>query len=346
MVFDDRGLLIHPADVEWALMQFNMPQVTKKLTFVCLNPKNPAIYGEFIKTTLKKIPVEAVDKETYIAMSNKVNDVVKELGLDDSPVVEQFTYDTKEFENIGLKNDLYQVIFSTPYYAFFPPEDEFIKDNVMLFVNGKKAFLKYEYDLEGNRVQSIKAREFVISDGYYYLLNGIDNFMIPRNRFKELGSFIEIENIMNAKQLYEQLGNVRGSEDIYILGEDEAVLDLVDDFTEHTKVLFNDTNAKECIVFQFNDDDLDDLIQEYKPTTDTFKLPNRNYEKRNLLVFVDGYRTTDYVISDDKLVLSKVPDTIEIYVFKKYDYLYLDDNKYNSNSYNFITKNIKRSIFF
>ena len=347
MVFDNNGLLIHPNDIEWALLQFNMPQVTKNLTFVCLNPKKPAIYGELIETTLKRIPVENVDIETYIAMSNLTNDLVNDLGLDDKPVVHQFTYNTKEFEDIDLNNDLYQVIFRTPYFTFFPPEDEFIENNVMVFVNGKKAFLKYEYDLNGNRVQSINNREVVVSDGgYYYLLNGIDNFKIPRNRFKELGLFIETENIMNSKQNFDALGNVKGEDNIYILGEDEAVLDLVDGFDEHTKVLFNDTSAKECIVFQFNDDDLDDLIQEMNPLGRVFNLPNRTYEKKNLLVFVDGYRTTDYEIRGDQLVLSVIPKTVEIYVFKQYDYLYLDDNKYNSNSYNFITKNIKRSIFF
>ena len=132
MVFDDKGLLIHPLDVEWALTQFNIPQITKNLTFVCLNPKNPATYGEFIETTLRKIPVENVTKETFIAISDKANNLVEIMGLDDYPVIDQFTYETKEFEELGLKKDLFQVIFRTPYYTFFPPDDEFIEENVML----------------------------------------------------------------------------------------------------------------------------------------------------------------------------------------------------------------------
>jgi hypothetical protein len=118
--------------------------------------------------------------------------------------------------------------------------------------------------------------------------------------------------------------------------------------TENTIVIHNDENAREAIVFQYNENDLDALIQESNPTSKVFYLPRRTYEKRNLLVFVDGYRTTNYYIAGDTIVLQdkEIPSSIEVYVFKQYDYLYLDKNKYNSRNYDFITKNIKRSIFF
>jgi hypothetical protein len=99
-------------------------------------------------------------------------------------------------------------------------------------------------------------------------------------------------------------------------------------------------------VFQYNPYDLDAVIQEYKPQSRMFYLPNRTYESRNLLVFVNGCRTTNYEIAGDVLVLPELPVTLEVYVFKPYDYLYVDENKYNSKSLDFITKNIKRSIFF
>ena len=217
----------------------------------------------------------------------------------------------------------------------------------MLFVNGKKAFVMYDYDEDGNKFEDPATREFVVSNGYYYLTADMSNFDIPRNRFKDLASFIETDNIMKSDRTYNQIGNIDDTEDVYKLDVVDAIIERLGDLNEHTKVVFNDINAKECIIFQFNDDDLDDIIQRYMPNTNVFYLPHRNYEKRNLLVFVDGYRITDYTLmSDGSLVLKNIPNTIEIYVFKQYDYLYVDENKYNNNSYNFITKNIKRSIFF
>ena len=44
-----------------------------------------------------------------------------------------------------------------------------------------------------------------------------------------------------------------------------------------------------------------------------------------------GKLTKNYYIEGDKLVIDKniILDTIELYVFKKYDYLYITNNKYN-----------------
>ena len=274
MIFDDRGLIVNPNSIIWGYTEFKIPQITKSLTFVCLNPNKPAIIGE--------------------------------MNVEDK--------------------------------TFIPNEDEFFDKTVMLFLNGKKVFVK-----EGD--ESIS--HFLVLNNGYELLDDFENYKITRSEFAVLGELIEENSIIEypARQ-YTALKIIHEENDVYILENNNTIVEDVSDLTEKSIVVYGNENAKECVVFQYNPYDLDAIVQEYKPQSRMFYLPHKQYESRNLLVFVNGYRTTNYEIAGDVLVLPELPTTLEVYVFKPYDYLYVDENKYDSRSFDFITKNIKRSIFF
>lgn len=274
MMFDDRGLIVNPNSIEWGYTEFRIPQATKSLTFVCLNPNKPAIVGE-------------------------------------------------------LDNN---------YKTFIPKEDEFFDKTVMFFLNGKKVFVK-----EGDN----KVSHFLIKNNGYELTIDFEEYRNPRPEFAILGNLIEENYVLEySNAQYTDLKKIHEENDVYVLENNYVVDKDVSVLTEKSIVVYNNENAKECVVFQYNPYDLDAIIQEYKPQSRMFYLPNRTYESKNILVFVNGYRTTNYEIAGDILVLPEQPVTLEVYVFKPYDYLYVDENKYDSKSLDFITKNIKRSIFF
>ena len=201
-----------------------------------------------------------------------------------------------------------------------------------MFVNGKKV---YKDDLEIN------------IENNCYIIHNEDKYTNTRMFTADLGSLTENDIIMMKEHDFLAVGSTNSESDVLFV-ENEILFDDIEDFTQKTDVIYKVANSKECIVYQYNPDDLDAIIEEKLPTSKNFTLPEVGYTKNNILLFKNGIKSTDYSIAGDVLKLTgdDIVDTIEIYVFKKLDYLFVDDNKYNQNCYNFIVKNIKRSIFF
>ena len=245
------------------------------------------------------------------------------------------------------------MVYNKNSYSYYVDEDDFIRNNIMLFVNGKKAFVKYTVDSNGNQLQD-NISYFKIGDNVYTLTN--TGFINDGNEklkiiYRSLGSLCENNYIVDDTGDFNNISIFEGDDNVYIqeevLGEHKHSLSILEELTEDSIVLSGDSSVKTCVVFQYNPKDLDALIQEYQPKQKMFELPHGNYEKRNILVFVNGYQTTNYTCEKNIIVVhSDNIETLEIYVFKPYDYLYVDENKYNNNYYDFTVKNIKQNMFF
>ena len=108
------------------------------------------------------------------------------------------------------------------------------------------------------------------------------------------------------------------------------------------------SRAKECVIFQYHSNDVENIISVRNPETHIFNIPGLDLVTReHLMIFKNGYLTFDYRIAGDDIIFDdKNIQTVEIYRFKKYDYLLIDKNKYNKNQKDFILTNIKRSVYF
>ena len=97
-------------------------------------------------------------------------------------------------------------------------------------------------------------------------------------------------------------------------------------------------------IYQYNKDDIEDIIQIESCNTRFITLPSVAILKENLLVFKSCLQTSDYYISGNTLCFNKTVknEPVEIYIFKPYDYLFVTESSYNKNYSSFIPKNIKR----
>jgi hypothetical protein len=332
MLFDEEGLIINPMSISWGAPEFKIPQFTDKITAVCLNGMQPAIVGDFINTNQVPLLVGMADILDEISLTKLETSIIEDIDITQDVVVDPNSYDTEAIENIGTKDYVYSKISDEKQNALYANEDEFIPENVFMFVNGKKV---YKDDLEIN------------IENKCYIIHNEHKYTNTRMFTADLGSLTENDIIMMKEHDFLAIGNTNSESDVLFV-ENEILFDDIEDFTQKTDVIYKVANSKECIVYQYNPDDLDAIIEEKLPTSRNFTLPEVGYTKNNILLFKNGIKSTDYSIAGDVLKLTgdDIVDTIEIYVFKKLDYLFVDDNKYNKNCYNFIVKNIKRSIFF
>ena len=257
---------------------------------------------------------------------------IEGLDITEEVLRDPYTYRTDLLETIGVTDYIYQKISDEAYDTLYSNNEEFIPENVFAFVNGKKV---YKDDLETNIEKTC------------YIIHNEDKYTNSRTKIAKLGELTEDDIIMLMEYNLDEISDVKGDSGVLYV-ENETLINKLENFTERTNVIQNVTNGKECIVFQYNQEDLDAIIEEKHPSSRFFTLPDVGYTKDNILTFKNGIRTTDYYIVGDKIAFNDngAIDTIEIYVFKKYDYLFIDDNKYNKNCYDFTIKNIKRSIFF
>ena len=332
MLFDNEGLLINPMSISWGVPEFSIPQLTKRITAVCLNGGQPAIVGDFINTNQVQLLVGETNILNEISLTKLDMEVIENIDILQDVVRDPNTYETGLMEEIGTTDYIYNKISDVAQNTLYAPEDEFIPENIFMFVNGKKVF---KDDLEINE------------ENKCYIIHNEDKYTNSRWFTNELGNLTENDIIMMMGHNFSAIGNTDSESDaLYV--KDEILIDDMEDFTQRTDVIHKIENSKECVVFQYNADDLFYTIEEKLPSSRNFILPEVGYMKDNILVFKNGIKTTDYSINGDVLKLNgdDIIDTVEIYVFKKLDYLFVDDNKYNQNCYNFIVKNIKRSIFF
>lgn len=332
MLFDDAGLLINPMSITWGVPEFSLPQLTNRLTTVCLNGKQPAIIGEIINTNQAPSLVGQTTILDEISLNDVDTRVIEQIDITQDVLIDPHTYETGLIESIGTTDYIYHKISEELCATMYSNEDEFIKENIFAFVNGKKV---YHEDIEIN-----------VND-LCYMISNFDKYNSSRMKVVELGSLTEDDLFMFKNHSLSTVASATGTDDIIYI-EDEVLTSSYDYFNQNTEVAYKENSGKECIVFQYNPDDLDAIIEEKLPTSRNFILPEVGYTKNNILLFKNGIKSTDYSITGDilKLTGDDIVDTIEIYVFKKLDYLFVDDNKYNQKCYNFIVKNIKRSIFF
>ena len=332
MLFDEDGMLINPKSIDWSVTTFNIPQHTKYITTVCLNGVKPVIVGDLVKTNLRSIKTSEADILLDVAQSQMNTNKIELLSTQDEVVQEPYTYDTDKLENIGTTDYLYYKISNDAMDTMYVNEDDFITENIFAFVNGKKV---YKDDIT------------IQTDGTCYVISNFEKYTSSRNLYVDIGSITENDVVMNTDEEFYALNTMNGENDVLEL-KDEIQSNIIDDLNQNSLVIYRKNDAKECVIFQYNPNDIESIIEEKYPTSRIFSLPNVGYFKINLLVFVNGIRTNDYYIEGDKIVFPNgvTLDTVEIYVFKKYDYLFVEDNKYNQNNYNFIVQNIKRSLFF
>lgn len=341
MLFDKEGLLINPYNVNWSINTFVAPQLTKEITSVCLNSSMPVIVGYLEKTNQIALLVRFASIEDEISQTKIDMEFIEKLGIEDKVLRNPYTYADGELEKVGVTDFVYQNngepdAFETVYIK----EDEFIEDNVWVFANGKKVF---KDDLVINGVKN------------YYITHNFEKYIGPRIRITDVANITEEDLVMEDTQNSYDLSMATGEMNTMYV-DDVIQIDDFENFTEKTDIVNTIINAKECIIYQYNPNDIEAIIELKNdgktPMMETrrFTLPKKGvyYTKDNLLVFKNGVRTTDYQILGNELKLNgdDTLDTVEIYVFKRYDYLFVDENKYNQKCYNFTIKNLKRSIFF
>jgi hypothetical protein len=341
MLFDKEGLLINPNNVNWSINTFVAPQLTKEITSVCLNSSMPVIVGYLEKTNQIALLVRFASIEDEISQTKTDMEFIEKLGIEDKVLRNPYTYADGELEKVGVTDFVYQNngepdAFETVYIK----EDDFIEDNVWVFANGKKVF---KDDLVINGAKN------------YYITHNFEKYIGPRIRITDVANITEEDLVMEDTQNSYDLSMATGEMNTMYV-DDVIQIDDFENFTERTDIVNTIINAKECVIYQYNPNDIEAII-ELKNDGKTpmmearrFTLPNKGvyYTKDNLLVFKNGVRTTDYQILGNELKLNgdDTLDTVEIYVFKRYDYLFVDENKYNQKCYNFTIKNLKRSIFF
>ena len=332
MLFDNNGLLINPYSINWGETEFLVPQITNRLTAVCLNGGYPALVGDLIKTNQNQLLTAQASILDDISISKLSMSAIEHLDITEEVLRNPYTYDTNLLETVGITDYIYQKVSDEAYETLYSNAEEFIPENVFAFVNGKKV---YKDDIEINIEKSC------------YVIHNEDKYTNSRTKIAKLGDLTENDFIMLMEHDINPISDVEGDSNVLFV-EDEILIDKLENFTEKTDIIQNIINSKECIVFQYNPEDLDSIIEEKHPSSRFFNLPEVGYTKDNILAFKNGVRTTDYYIFGDKIAFKEedVIDTIEIYAFKKYDYLFIDENKYNKNCYDFTIKNIKRSIFF
>ena len=332
MLFDDKGLLINPKSIDWSITKFNIPQPTKYITTVCLNGNKPAIIGDLLKTNLRSIKTSEADILLDVAQSQLNTNRIELLSTQDNVVSNPYSYDTDKLENIGNTDYLYYKISNDAFDTLYVNEDDFIAENIFAFVNGKKV---YKDDIT------------IQVEGNCYIVSNFEKYNGNRNSYTDIGSMKENDFIMDDNNEFCSINTLNGDSDVLEF-KNNIETNSIDELNQKSLVITQKTNSKECVIFQYNPNDIESIVEVKHPSYRIFSLPNVGYMKQNLLVFVNGIRTNNYFIEGNKLVFPNniTLDTVEIYVFKKYDYLFVEDNKYNQNYYNFIVQNIKRSLFF
>ena len=138
MLFDEEGLIINPMSISWGAPEFKIPQFTDKITAVCLNGMQPAIVGDFINTNQVPLLVGMADILDEISLTKLETSIIEDIDITQDVVVDPNSYDTEAIENIGTKDYVYSKISDEIQNALYANEDEFIPENVFMFVNGKK----------------------------------------------------------------------------------------------------------------------------------------------------------------------------------------------------------------
>lgn len=334
MMFNNNGNLINPNDINWSITSFKIPQNTNEITTVCLNSTRPAIISEVKKINFDSTLTSNANILLNVSQSKDISNVLDTLSVNDSVIQDPYTYDTELLSNIGNTDRLYYKKSKTSYEnAIYVDEDEFISDNIFLFINGIKV---YKDDIVIDTENKI-----------YNILN-FDDYISSKNIIDHLESLTENDLCLSVNNKFVCIGDIISDDIIYNINEyDELSNVSLNNNTSLSQVIKQNIESNECVIFQYNKDDLDAIIEQKNPTSKFFTLPSVGYNKNNILVFVNGLYTKKYYIEGNMIVFNEnILNTVEIYVFKKYDYLHIDTNKYNNNYNNFIVKNIKRSLFF
>ena len=386
MLFAEDGTLVNPMLIDWPVTSFHLKHNMNNISTVCLNSNQPAIIGSLEKREFRtKLIGESNQLDTITLGNEDISSAeVQHLEMNDAILQSDMNMIVKSLGDVGIKNYFYYKVEGELLNALYAREDEYIPENVWLFINGRKV---YKDDFTTN------------DDEHSYIIEDFDRYAVERLTTVDLGTLTEKDVIMGINDSYSEIGGMIDEHQVYTLNEDLLLEDIVT-LSEVDNVLQKQTVAKEIVVFEYNPEDIEYKIEVSNPSTRIFELPSVGYTKDKILVFKNGFKTLDYYIAGDTLVLNAnssigylsvdsligqndllfgnkalmddmisfdktsgetvntdlglyntntpIPfaETVEIYVFKKLDYLMVDESKYNKNYKNFIIKNLKRSTYF
>lgn len=327
MLFGGHGYLVHPDNIDWVNVRIRNPEVTDRLTSVVLNSEKPAIIGTINSGRYKSKNLGENDMDD--AVLSEMNTMTKtgNNSMADTIVREIETFSVDELGDFATSDEIYYIDESViPTYTYSPNGDEIIDKNELVFIDGMKVYP---------------------SD--YTYVNGVYTFSNVDIYRKEY--IINALKIMNASDSSEAMTW-------------DMVLDMIANMNLKTIMIDEDFSKREftnfsiedflygkvfrensdVVIFQYNENDIDDIIRSRNTTNRFYKLSRNGCIPQECLVFKNGLRTKDYYISGDILCFNsmKQEDFVEIYVFKNYDYLFMHDDKYNCKCKEFVISNIKR----
>ena len=264
LIFDDKGYLIDPETIRWAITEFKQRPDTSRITIVILNPSH--ISSNSIVTKMSYTPIELGETTVHTVLYEDVI-TYKNLGEYSNNNGIMNVLDSTYLKELTIKDlvDEYDATQLVGDMTFVPLDGEFIPEHELIFIDNKKIYPTYYTKTENSYVFSL-------------------------------------EKLSEQKNIYN-----------------------ID-------------------VFEYNPDDIETIIQEESYSSRFITLPRGGVIKQNLLVFRSGLQTSDYYISGNTLCFNTnvKNETIEVYLFRPYDYLFVTESPYNKNYDAFIPKNIKR----
>ena len=330
MLFDSDGALINPNNITWSLVRFNTPTFTKTVTPVVLNGSYPATIGEVVTNQYSAIQIKEASSQNETLLDADNMETVGELAASNKILQDINIMSLDSISNLSAKNYFYykdKEIENIPH--FIPQQDEFFDENQLIFINGMKVY----HD------------DWYIRDNVYYF-NNIEKYDRP------VLHGIQIAKLTDTYDVITDNYNVKT---INTLSDTDLVIDenflfvpintLTDQDYLYVKYV---PHNQEIVMFQYSSDDIEQYIYMTNTKNRFIELSRVGFLPKNLLVFKNGFLTSDYYISSNLLVFNtlKTSDYIEIYAFREYDYLFVNKNKYNNHYREFIITNIKRSRYF
>lgn len=334
MLFDKSGYLISPDSIDWVFNEFNYPMYDNQISILPLNSTYPAVIGEVYDNALEREQIMNLCLDDVIMIDNELKDIGNGLTNESYVPIDYDLQDIQKWLYLCNNDYVYWLEYideNEDIMKIHVNQDDYIDNNVFCFINGIKVS---DEDFEKNDARCI------------YRVKNFSKYKTERYKFKKYSKIFDNERIVyiqNSMFTFDESNTVVKMNDDSLFAKAEFA-DINDIIPDDNLVVKTDLeNSREIVVFNYNPDDIQYVVKEQQ---EKYVFPDYYaYDlRRYALVFINGIREKAYVVNGNEIVLDLKPtDKLEIYVFKKYDYNWIDEVRYQqyTDSRIFYVHNLK-----